>query len=117
MTVVPVSQSVLGFTGGMLSSLTAYSLVADQLRTDARMLDQSLQRFRRTIEYGLPLFIRDEEFLQVMNALEETSRRQRREKSMWRKVKQAGQWNWNAGLAGAVSAFHEWKQSSPPSSP
>ncbi|KAI8606650.1 hypothetical protein EDD21DRAFT_409941 [Dissophora ornata] len=140
MTVVPVSQSILGFTGGVLSSMTAYSLVADQLRTDARALDQSLQRFRRTIEYGLPLFIRDEregaikrpiadlsriqgckgqpitgnfvtEFLQVMNALEETSRRQKREKSLWRKLKQAGQGNWNAGLVGTVEAFHEWKQS------
>ncbi|KAG0322284.1 hypothetical protein BG000_002965, partial [Podila horticola] len=51
------------------------------------------------------------EFLQVMNALEVTSRRQKREKSLWRKLKQAGQWNWNAGLAGAVGSFHEWKQS------
>ncbi|KAF9981122.1 hypothetical protein BGZ65_004299 [Modicella reniformis] len=112
MTVVPVSQSILGFTGGVLSSMTAYSILVDQLRTDARALDQSLQRFRRTIEYGLPLFIRDEEFLQVMNALEVTSRRrQTREKSLWRKLKQAGQWNWNAGLAGAIGAFHEWRQS------
>jgi len=62
MTVVPVSQSILGFTGGVLSSMTAYSLVSDQLRNDARALDNSLQRFRRTIEYGLPLFIRDEVF-------------------------------------------------------
>ncbi|KAF9915757.1 hypothetical protein BX616_005456 [Lobosporangium transversale] len=111
MTVVPISQSILGFTGGVLSSMTAYSLIADQIRTDAHALDHSLQRFRRTIEYGLPLFIRDEEFLQVMNALEITSRRQRREKSLWGKIKQAGQWNWNAGLVGAVDAFHEWKQS------
>lgn len=111
MTVVPFSQSILGFTGGVFSSMTAYSLLADQLRTDARALDTSLLRLRRTIEYGLPLFIRDEEFLQVMNALEVTSRRQTREKSLWQKVKQAGQWNWNAGLAGAVGAFHEWKQS------
>ncbi|KAG0257741.1 hypothetical protein BG011_003767 [Mortierella polycephala] len=111
MTIVPVSQSILGFTGGVLSSMTAYSIVADQLRNDARALDRSLHRFRRTIEYGLPLFIRDEEFLQVMNALEVTSRRQKREKSLWRKIKQAGQWNWNAGLAGAVESFHEWKQS------
>ncbi|KAF8952991.1 hypothetical protein BGZ46_003320 [Entomortierella lignicola] len=112
MTVVPVSQSILGFTGGVMSSMTAYSLLSEQLRTDARALDHSLKRFRRTIEYGLPLFIRDEEFLQVMNALEITSRRQKLEQSTWRKLKRAGQWNWNAGLAGAVGAFHEWKQSS-----
>ncbi|KAG0304084.1 hypothetical protein BGZ98_005940 [Dissophora globulifera] len=111
MTVVPVSQTVLGFTGGVVTTMTAYSLVADQLRTDMRSLDHSLRRFRRTLEYGLPLFIRDEEFLQVMNALEMTARRQRqREKSLWQKVKQAGQWNWNAGLVGAVAAFHAWKQ-------
>lgn len=47
----------------------------------------------------------------MMNALEVTARRQKREKSLWRKLKLAGQGNWNAGLAGAVSAFHEWKQS------
>ncbi|KAG0348372.1 hypothetical protein BG004_005317 [Podila humilis] len=111
MTVVPVSQTFLGFTGGVLSSMTAYSFAADQLRQDARAIDRSLQAFRRSVEYGLPLFIRDEEFLQVMNALEITSRRQQREKSLWRKLKQAGQWNWNAGLVGAVSSFHEWKQS------
>ncbi|KAF9435562.1 hypothetical protein BGZ76_005983 [Entomortierella beljakovae] len=111
MTVVPISQSILGFTGGVFSSMTAYSLMSEQLRTDARALDHSFQKVRRTIEFGLPLFIRDEEFLQVMNAIEATSRRQVREKSMWRKLKQAGQWNWNAGLAGAVATFHEWKQS------
>ncbi|KAG0202054.1 hypothetical protein BGX28_005304 [Mortierella sp. GBA30] len=111
MTVVPVSQSILGFTGGVLSSMTAYSLVAEQIRNDVRMLDHSLRRCRRTIEYGLPLFIRDEEFLQVMNAIEVTARRQKREKSLWRKLKQAGQWNWNAGLAACVESFHEWKQS------
>ncbi|KAF8937412.1 hypothetical protein BGZ47_009063 [Haplosporangium gracile] len=111
MTVVPGSQSILGFTGGVLSSMTAYSLVADSIRSDLRQVDQSLVRARRALEYGLPLFIRDEEFLQVINALEVTSRRQKREKSLWRKLKLAGQGNWNAGLAGAVSAFHEWKQS------
>ncbi|KAF9273402.1 hypothetical protein BGZ68_001555 [Mortierella alpina] len=111
MTIVPVSQSILGFTGGVLSSMTAYSLVADQIRSDARALDHSLRKCRRSIEYGLPLFIRDEEFLQVINALEVTSRRQRREKSLWRKLKLAGQGNWNAGLAGAVESFHNWKRS------
>ncbi|KAF9921830.1 hypothetical protein FBU30_008110 [Linnemannia zychae] len=111
MTVVPGSQTILGFTGGMLSSMTAYSLLADSIRSDLRTVDQSLIQCRRSLEYGLPLFIRDEEFLQVMNALEVTSRRQKREKSLWRKLKVAGQGNWNAALAGAVSAFHEWKQS------
>jgi len=57
---VPFSQSILGFTGGVFSSMTAYSLLVDQLRTDTRALDQSLHRFRQTLEYGLPLFIRDE---------------------------------------------------------
>ncbi|KAF9084660.1 hypothetical protein BGX29_002443 [Mortierella sp. GBA35] len=112
MTVVPGSQSLLGFTGGVLSSMTAYSVLAGQIRTDLRAVDQSLLRCQRSLEYGLPLFIRDEEFLQVMNALEVTSRRQKREKSLWRKLKVAGQTNWNAGLAGAIEAFHEWKQSS-----
>lgn len=60
MTTVPVSQSFLGFTGGVLSSMTAYSFAADQIRQDARAIDRSLQAFRRTVEYGLPLFIRDE---------------------------------------------------------
>ncbi|KAF9582808.1 hypothetical protein BGW38_010730 [Lunasporangiospora selenospora] len=96
----------------MLSSMTAYGLLADQLRKDARSLDHSIRSFRRTIEYGLPLFIRDEEFLQVTNALECTSRRQRREQSLWRKLKVAGKSNWNAGIVGAVEAFHTWSASS-----
>lgn len=60
MTVVPGSQSILGFTGGVLSSMTAYSFVADSVRSDLRRVDQSLVRCRRALEYGLPLFIRDE---------------------------------------------------------
>lgn len=52
--------------------MTAYSFVADSVRSDLKRVDQSLVRCRRALEYGLPLFIRDEvKYIYIYAAVDE----------------------------------------------